>query len=446
MNRTALKTAPEPELWFARHFEEVLPRLPGARFDWVREMREAAFARYPGLPTRRVEAWKYTDLSRLGHIDMAPAELADVPPITELPPGIAAVEGHLAVFVNGHVNAGLSQLDRLPPGAWVAGVADMLEREPEWMRQRLGTIPALDDHPMAALNTAFLDGGAVVRLREGVLLDEPLHLVFIGATAGEALAFHPRNLIVIEPGAVATVVESHVGTGGQPYLSNGAAEITVGSGAILRHCKLQNESAAAFHLAATGIRLEDGATYDGFVLHLGGRLARHEVLATLEGGRIEFRLDGAYLGAGEAHHDITTVIDHVQPGSRSRQTFKGVLDDHARGVFQGRLVVRPGAQKTDAHQLSRAVLLSPAAEMDGKPELEIYADDVKCGHGASIGELDRAQLFYLESRGLDETTARRLLVEGFIGEVIDAISDPLVRPALAARVRGWLDERWRGAA
>jgi Fe-S cluster assembly protein SufD len=351
---------------------------------------------------------------------------------------VAAVEGYRCVFVNGRFDAAQSALDGLPRGVVVENLAALIARDPAAAEAALGA--GGDALPMAALNTAFAVDGLVLRLARGAALDQPLHVISIGApVGGQAPSFHPRHVIQLEADATATVIESHVGAG--LYLANTVSDITVASGAALKHFTLQNQAADAFHVGAVRLGLAARATYEGFVLQIGARLARHELRATIDGADVECRMNGLYLAAGSQHLDNTTAIDHAQPGSRSRQLFKGVLDDAARGVFQGRVLVRPNAQKTDAHQLSRALLLSRKAEMDGKPELEIYADDVRCSHGATIGSLDQEPMFYLRSRGIDEQTAYRMLVEAFAVEAIDEISVPSVRDAFGARVVDWLAAR-----
>jgi Fe-S cluster assembly protein SufD len=325
----------------------------------------------------------------------------------------------------------------------VESLAGFIARDPAAAEAELG--PAPEAMPLVALNTAFVADGLVLRLACGVVLDKPVHLISIGgAVEGRNVVFHPRHLIRLEPDAQATLVESHVGQDG--YFSNTVVDITVKPGASLRHYTLQNQAAEAFHVAAVRVALAARAGYEGFVLHTGAQLARHELRATIAGEGVECRMNGLYLVAGSQHIDNTTFIDHAAGGSRSRQLFKGVLDDRGRGVFQGRVLVRPDAQKTDAHQLSRALLLSRKAEMDGKPELEIYADDVRCSHGATIGSLDQEPMFYLMSRGIDEVTAYRMLVEAFAVEAIDEISAAPVREAFGARVQGWLATRRTGGA
>lgn len=406
--------------------------------DALRDVRAAALARWrdAGLPGPAVEAWKYTNLAPLAALGLAPAPETVAARVPDA--DIAAIAGYRAVFVDGRFDPAQSTLDGLPRGVTVETLAALIARDPAAAQAALGTVDAL---PMVALNAAFAADGLVLHLAPGAVLDQPLHLISIGAAGA---AFHPRHLIRLEADAVATVVESHVGTGA--YLANAVTDVAVKSGALLKHYTLQNQAAEAYHVGAVRLALQARASYEGFVLQIGALLARHELRAAIDGSDVECRMNGLYLAAGSQHLDNTTAIDHAHPGSRSRQLFKGVLDDTAKGVFQGRVLVRPDAQKTDAHQLSRALLLSRRAEMDGKPELEIYADDVRCSHGATIGSLDQEPMFYLRSRGIDEQTAYRMLVEAFAVEAIDEISAVPVREAFGARVTAWLAARHKGAA
>jgi Fe-S cluster assembly protein SufD len=432
---------------FAERFESLAPSLAGAGVAWLAALRRNGLNSYrsAGLPSRKVEAWKYTNLHPLTEASFLPAAAAPEIMVDAIPQGVlgartgAMMEGATAVFVNGGFRPALSRLDGLPEGVLVASLAAEIERDAGALEAHLGRVLTLDGMPLAALNAAFLGDGLVIRVAQGARIEEPLHLISIGAAAREPLAFYPRHLIVLEAGASATVIESHIGLNGTPYFSNSVVEAVIGAGASLRHYKLQNEASGAFHLATTALDLADRAAYEGFVLHIGGRIARNETRAHLAGPGADFRLDGAYLAGGEGVVDNTTFIDHARPQGRSRQTFRGVLNDSARGVFQGKILVRPGAGGTDGHQLSQALLLSRKAEMDGKPELEIYADDVKCGHGATVGEIAGEALFYLRCRGIDEASARRMLIEAFLAEVVEGVTNEAVREALLDAVRGRLD-------
>ncbi len=409
---------------------------------WLGDLRRAGFDHYRGLglPTPRTEAWKYTNLRGLARIGFLPTA-ADTA-VTEIPAGVAALnDAYIAVFVNGRFAAALSSLDGLPNGVEAGGLAEKIADDPAALEAELGRIADVAALPLAALNTAFMADGLYLKIADGVVLDRPLHLVSIGVADADPLSFHPRHLIVAGAGSIATLVESHVGAGA--YFCNAVCEIAVGAGAVLNHYKLQNEGPEAYHLAFTQVRLADRAAYDGFVLQTGARLARNEVRAHLGAG-VECRMNGAYLARGEQHIDNTTFIDHAAPGSASREVYKGVLDDTARGVFQGKILVRKDAQKTDGHQLNKTLLLSPGTEIDTKPELEIYADDVKCSHGATTGELDAEPLFYLRSRGIDPHTARGMLVAAFIGEALSEMQAAWPREAFEAVVRDWLTARDTG--
>ena len=429
---------------FAQEFNALAAQLPGAGTAWLDDLRRKSLDEYEakGLPTPRTEAWKYTNLRRLARTGFVAGEAGSAAAVTAIPEGVTVLEdAYVAAFVNGRFSAALSTLGGLPKGVEVGSLADKIANDPAALEGQLGQIVDGSALPMAALNTAFMADGLYCHVADGVVLDKPLHLVSIGYADGAALSFHPRHLIVAGAGSVATLVESHVGSGS--YFSNAVSEIVVGEGAVLNHYKLQNEGLEAFHLAANQVRLKDRAVYDGFVLQVGGRLARNEVRAHL-GERVECRVNGAYLGCGEQHIDNTTFIDHAAPNSSSREVFKGVLDETARGVFQGKILVRKDSQKTDGHQLNKTLLLSAGTEIDTKPELEIYADDVKCSHGATTGELEEEPLFYLRARGIDPHTARGMLVSAFIGEALDEIQAEAPREAFEAVVNGWLDKRMEG--
>lgn len=415
--------------------------LPGAGLPWLDGLRREGLDRFSGLgfPTPRTEAWKYTnlrDLTRTAFVPAAakPAIGLDLLP-TVVPPGESP---HRLVFVDGQLRADLCSVADLPEGVVLSGLAAALERHPDLVATHLGQVNPEDGGPMHALNTAFLADGLVLALEPGVRLERVVEAVFVGVGADRPTMHHPRILIVAGNGSEATVVEHHVGLGTGTYFSNVVTEIVAGDGARLHHYKIQAEGAEAFHVSTLLARLDAGASYDNFVLTMGGRLSRNELRPVLAGSGVECRLSGAYMVTGTQHADTTTVIDHAQPRCTSREVYKGVIDGAARAVFQGKIVVRPDAQKTDGYQLNRALLLSDAAEIDSKPELEIHADDVKCSHGATAGELDEDQLFYLRARGIDAVSARNLLVEAFLLEALDEIRVETVRDAFAGRVRDWL--------
>ena len=435
MNATAAKSAP-----FIDGLDETAGALPGHDLAWLGDLRARARDCYAdlGLPTPKREDWKYTNLNRLRRAGFLPAP-ADTA-VETVPLGNAlAFDADRVVLVNGRFRPDLSDVPA--GGIEVSGLADQLQIDPDGVAPLLGQIADVESMPLAALNTAGFADGVVLRLRAGVTAERPVHIISLGAAGDTPVLFHPRLLIVAEDGSQGCIVESHVGFGDGAYFSNSVAEVQVYARAALRHYKLQNEHPAAFHIAATQAVLDEGAMYESFVLQVGARLARNEIRARLDAGHIDCHVNGAYLLQGDQHADNTTFIDHAAAGSNSRELYKGVIGERARGVFQGKILVRKDAQKTDGHQLNRALLLSREAEIDSKPELEIYADDVKCSHGASAGELDEDALFYLRSRGIDEATARSLLVEAFIGEAIDSVDYEPARDAFRQVINGWLADR-----
>lgn len=424
--------------------------LPGEGLPWLDALRaQARAAAARGLPGPRSEAWKYTNLAPLAALAFAapgaPAA-ADAQAPEALPPGaFAAVEGACLTFVNGRLSPARPAPDAPPAGLRLAGLAQSLKDDPASVERRLGEMAPLDGGPMAAFNTAFAADGCLLEVARGAVVERPVLLRFVAAPGAGPLAWHPRVILHLEAGARLALVESHEGPDGAATWSNPVVDIRLGEGACLDHVKLQAEGAGAYHTALTEAVLAGGARYGSLALALGARLSRNEIHVRFAGVGAECRLDGGYMARGIQHVDNTTAIDHAAPGCTSREVYKGVLDDRARGVFQGKIVVRKDARKTDGHQLGRALLLSPEAEVDTKPELEIYADDVKCGHGATAGAPEEDQLFYLRSRGLDARTARALIVEGFMAELLEAglletAEHAPVRAALAARIGGWVAE------
>jgi Fe-S cluster assembly protein SufD len=344
------------------------------------------------------------------------------------------------VIVNGLYRADLSHIGDLPPGASLGGLAHMLDHDADWLEAHMGRIGGDEDAPLLALNTAFAGDGPVLRLDPGTVLEAPVEVTFLSVAEEGPAVHHPRALIVLGAGASATCVEHHLSAGGESYFANCATEIVIGEGAALRHYKLQDEAYQAHHIAATVVRLAADASYDNFSLSLGGRLARNEIRVRLDGPGARCGLMGAYLAGGRQHTDSTTIIEHASPDTASREIYKGVLDGKARAVFQGRITVHKDAQRIEGHQLNRTLLLSDGAEIDCKPELEIFADDVKCSHGATAGELDDDALFYLRTRGIPEDQARGILVAAFLDEIVDEIADDGVREAFRQRVAAWLEQ------
>lgn len=437
-------TDPTAALPFLAQLDRVRDSLPGTDLDWLTGLRADAQARFAeiGLPTQRVEAWKYTSLRALNKLSFEPAT-ANTTAIDSLPTVFADGEaGPRLVFVNGHFRAELSRTNSLPAGVTLASLGDTLKSDPAFLAKRVGSLADGDMLPMVALNSAFLAEGAVLRVASGIRVEQPIELVYLSVPdEGQPTVFHPRNLVVIEEKARAVVVEHHVSVGNGVVLANHVTEIFVNANASLHHYKIQRENGQSFHLAHAAAKVAPHAVYDNFILTMGARLSRNEVVSRFGGEYGQSHVSGAYMVRDDQHVDTTTLIDHAMPNCTSREVYKGAIDDHARGVFQGKIIVRPDAQKTDGYQQNRALLLSDNAEIDAKPELEIYADDVKCSHGATVGELDEQALFYLRARGIDKETARGLLINAFLAEALDEISEDIVRDHFQQAMQAWLAAR-----
>ncbi len=409
--------------------------LPGAGLDWLGGLREdgaKAFARL-GFPTQKAEAWKYTSLRAL--------EKSAFPmpaPHTEASAALADPGAGRLVFLNGRFNADLSRPDIGQKGVRVASLAQLLVEDPGWLESHLAGAGGTDELPLLAFNSAFMCDGFVIHLAPGTIVETPIELIFQADAGADGVHYHPRNLIIAEEGSGATIVERHVGRPGSSF-ANHASQAVIGQGAMIRHYKLENEDRAAVHISTTLAAVAKGGTYESFVMSTGAGLSRNEIRVRLEGEDARARLDGIYLATGTQHMDHTTVIEHVSPGASSSETYKGALDDQARAVFQGNILVAPDAQKTDGRMNNATLLLSDGAEIDAKPQLEIYADDVKCSHGTTAGQIDDDALFYLRSRGIDEARARAMLVEAFLAELVETIASPEAREIFQARLSDWLE-------
>ena len=434
---------------FVDSFDPARPGLPGAELEWLKAFREAGIERFEslGLPTTKLETWKYTRLRPLEDTRYQPVTDEDAMAVLDSVPSLLPDPGGRPrlVFVNGQMRPNFWIEGDLPEGVTLECLRDALENQPDLMRERLGADGGEDAPSLVQLNAAMMDTGFVLRVEEGVRVETPIEVIFVGGLTDRPVAYSPRNLIVLGKGAEATVVKYHAGLGVGAYFANSVTEIDVGPGAVLRNYKIQAEAKEATHIGTVRARVARDATYESFSLSIGGRLSRNEVSVRLEGEDGHAAVNGAYLMRGNEHCDNTTQIDHLVPHTTSREVFKGVLDDESKAVFQGRIVVHKDAQKTDGHQLCKTLLLSTGAEIDAKPELEIYADDVKCSHGATVGDLDREALFYLQARGIDPAGARALLIEGFIAELLDDVDQPAVAAQLRAMFADWQGARGRAA-
>ena len=405
----------------------------------IQPLRQAAFARFNqlGLPTTQDEDWKYTSLAPLAQLRFEPAARGPLPEVGRWTLGDSAIQ---LVFVDGRHRPELSSLRKTPVGPYVGSLAAALADRPELVRRELGRHAGYERDALTALNTAFIEDGAFIHLPAGAVVQEPIHLLFVTTSSGKTTASQPRNLFIAGAGSQATIVETHAGPGEQACFTNAVTEVVLGEGARLDHYKLQEEGARAIHLALLQVQQGRDSRFSSSSVALGGALARNEVRALFasEGG--ECVLNGLYMAAGKQHLDNRTLVDHESPRCTSRELYKGVMGGQSRGVFHGRVLVRQDAQKTDASQTNKNLLLSDEALVDTKPQLEIFADDVKCAHGAAVGQLDENALFYLRSRGIPQEAARSLLTYAFASEMVNLI--PL-RP-LQARVRELVGSRLPG--
>jgi Fe-S cluster assembly protein SufD len=417
---------------FSETFEAVAANLPGG--PNVAEARKTAIGAFAGLglPHRRIEEWKYTDL-RSSLKQALPPALGDAPAVSSRDIDTALqtlveIDAHRLVFVNGAYRVELSASGAVE-GLEVAPLSQALRKDGALDSLRATPVPGQE--AVTALNTAFVTDGAVVHVAEDTQLEKPLLLVF--ARAGrEPRLLTTRNLVSIGNGARATVIEAYVALpGAADGQANAVSEVKAGNGADVTHVKVTLDGPSTIHIAGWVAVLAAGSTYRAFQLTAGTGLVRNHLLATFKGEGAKLDISGCFLGRGADHIDTTLVVDHAVPGCESRELFKGVLADRARGVFQGKVIVRPGAQKSDGKQMAQALMLSEEAEFDSKPELEIYADDVVCGHGSTAAEIDEDLMFYLRSRGIPPAEARAMLIESFVREALEKVEDERVREALS---------------
>jgi Fe-S cluster assembly protein SufD len=397
---------------------------------WLTELRHSALERFLelGFPTTRHEDWKYTNVQPLGELDFdAPQQNGLEFDIKELL-SLSFADGakNRLVFVDGVYSGKHSASADLPPAMRLQSLAELLRQDGDVIAPWLARYAEFRDRSFVALNTAFMEDGAVMLVPAGCRLAEPIHIVFIATGRAQPRVFYPRNLIVCGERSEVKIVESYVGLGEGVYFAAPVSEIAAAPESIIEHYSLQREAPAAFHIGTISARLERAANFVSHRITLAGALVRNDVYAVLNGEGSDCTLNGLYLTDGDQHVDNHTEIDHAQPRASSRELYKGILRGRARGVFNGKIVVRKAAQKTDARQSNKNLMLSKDAVVNSKPQLEIHADDVKCSHGSTIGQLDGAALFYLRARGIGEHEARSLLSYGFAAEVLSRMSlEPL---------------------
>ena len=387
--------------------------------EWLQSLKSAAFARFSelGFPTTKNEEWRFTNVAPIARTKF----VVDAAWGIGVEPKVAKGPLQL-VFANGLL---LSRPESLPAGLQFGGFAD----DPAAAAQHLGKHASFEENAFAALNTAMISEGAFVRVARGAVIEEPIEIFYLTAGITQATAMHPRILVVVGADAHCTIVERYVGAGDGIYLNNAVTEIVAGDRAVVDHYKVQQETVNAFHISTLQAVLGRSATFATHSISLGGALARNDANATLSEGT-DATLNGLYIVNGTQHVDNHTKIDHAMPHGTSHELYKGILDGKAHAVFNGKIIVRKDAQKTDSKQTNKNLVLSDNAVVDTKPELQIWADDVRCTHGATIGQLDSEALFYLQSRGIGKSQARSLLTYAFAQDVVDRIKVPALRDSL----------------
>lgn len=422
-------------------YDVISPRLPAGNAQWLAPVRKAALTRIAehGFPDRKTERWKYTDISPLLSGSYTPAPLASAPETFFQGVQRFELDCHRVVFVNGVYRRNLSDHKDVP-GLRVRTLQDVLTEDPDALKS---AFTARDENTEAfsALNTAYLHDGVFVEIERNAVIDKPLHLIFLSvAHEPDAVASHPRIIVSGGVNSEACLLESHLGLDGAKNFTNLVSDVFLAPGAKLRHLRLIEAGDEEFHIANITARVDRDARYGNHQVCLGGRLVRNDVRVELFAEGADTELNGFVLANGKDHVDNHLDVRHIAPRTTSKQFYRSVLDGRSRNVFNGKVYVAPDAQKIDAQQASNNLLLSKLAEIDTKPELEIYADDVKCSHGATVGQLDDTMLFYLRSRGIDPETARSLLIFAFADDVIRRVGIPEIRAHVEDAVLGRLPD------
>ncbi len=415
---------------YLESFTEFEKSSSGSNLPWLRRLQEDAFARFcqTGFPTTRDEDWRFTNVSAIARTAFSLAEkgkgrVSD----SDLKPWRVEDAAAQLVFVDGQFRGDLSALGTLPASVSILSLKEAIAKNPSALEAHLGRHLDIQRDAFSALNTAFIEDGVFVHVARGATLDQPIHLLFVSTTAGSPRMVHPRNLLIFEKETQATVIEEYISLGGGTVFCNSATELIAGDNAHVSHYMIEREDKDAFNISTLRVQLGRSTNVASHSLLLGGGLVRNNVHPVLAGEGAECLINGLFVGNGKQHLDNYMHVEHASPHCASRQFYNGILDGHAHGVFHGRIVVHKDAQKTDAKQTNRNLLLSDDAQIDTKPQLEIYADDVKCTHGATIGQIEENALFYLRSRGIDEVSARRCLLMAFAGECLDRMKPGAAR-------------------
>jgi Fe-S cluster assembly protein SufD len=411
---------------YAETFSHVMKSGASREPSWLRTLRQCGFDRFSetGFPTTHDEDWRFTNISAIAQTNFQlNGSGRRAPTSRQIEPYRFAGAVCQLVFVDGRFSQELSFLGKLPERVTVSSLAAQIAGYPQTVEPHLGRYLNIQRDAFSALNTAFIEDGAFVHVGKGAALDAPIHLLFVSTAHDAPAMIHPRNLIVAEEGCQATIVEDYVSLGGSLVLCNTATELIAGDNAVVSHYMIEREDTHAFNISTLRIEQGRSANISSHSVLIGGALVRNNVHPVLAGEGGECLINGLFIGNGRQHLDNYMLVEHAKAHCSSRQFYNGILDGRAHGVFHGRIVVHKDAQKTDAKQTNRNLLLSDQAQIDTKPQLEIYADDVKCTHGATIGQIEENALFYLRSRGIDEVSARRLLLMAFASECLDRMQE-----------------------
>ena len=427
----------EPMEWYKTRFDLNEKSLNGGAASAFHALRRKGMERFSalGFPTTRHEEWRYTNLAPLSRMNFDPAPAANSGGMTKTEISRYMFDGlHTLVFVNGRFDSSLSDQSLAQKGVTARSLASMIDAQPLLVSERLGRVASFDQNAFTALNTAFVEDGAYIEVDDGRSVDGPVHLLFI-STANNPSLISPRVVVRVGKHARLAIVESYASGASLPCWTNGVTEILAEEGATIDHLKIQTESKSAFHISSTQVLQKAGSVGTFTSVVLGGAIVRNTVGVVLDAEGCHSTLNGLALATGTQLIDNHTSIDHAKAHCESHELYKSILDGNAHGVFNGKIFVRKDAQKTDAKQTNRTLLLSDDATIDTKPQLEIFADDVKCTHGAAVGQLDEDQIFYLRTRGIDRAAARDLLTVAFANEVVGRISIAAVRNRMEELVR-----------
>jgi Fe-S cluster assembly protein SufD len=417
------------------HFERLeLERPAGADHAWLDQLRRAGISRFDevGFPTTKQEDWRFTNVAPIARTKFALPERVKL--AGRLPFSFGSEAAAELVFVNGYFSPELSKLEGLPAGVRVSSLGEAVRKDGELLERHLGRYADINQNPFVALNAGFVREGAFVHYARGAVLDQPIHLLFLTSPSAGPIVCHPRVLVVADDNSEATVVETYAGLGEGMYFTNAVTEIALGNNARVDHLKLQQETRGAFHVSTTQANVGRTGAFISHSAALGSKLARNDLNVVLNGDGAETTMNGLVWIGGDQHVDNHTMIDNARPGCPSHELYKHVLADKASAVFKGKILVRQAAQKTDAKQTSKSLLLSDDAVMNSQPALEIYADDVKCTHGSTIGPVDEDMVFYLRSRGVSLEAARHLLTYAFAADITRRIRVEPVR----RRLEDWM--------